>query len=65
LFVWLLSFENWFSGLLFNLLSLSFTDGTQVVGFPLALSLSAVFQFVLLYFMFKRKLKEFNSDAKH
>jgi putative peptidoglycan lipid II flippase len=62
LFVWLLSFENWFSSLLFNLLSLSFTSGTQVVGFPLALSLSAVFQFAFLYFMFKRKLKKFNHN---
>jgi len=65
LFVWLLSFPNYLRDTMLGALSLPASAEIRVIGLPLALSLSAIFQFVFLYIIFKKKLKDFNSNAEH
>ena len=57
-FVWLLKFPNSFSNFLIDFFSLLRNENTSLLGLPLAFSISAVFQFVLLYFSFKQKIKK-------
>jgi putative peptidoglycan lipid II flippase len=54
--VWLLSFSNSFQQFLVNFLNLSGLQNIEVVGLPLALSLAAIFQFFVLFFLFLRKI---------
>jgi putative peptidoglycan lipid II flippase len=55
LFVWLLGFENSFRSLVSSLLKLKGINDISVVGLPLALSVSVIFQFLLLSFYLERK----------
>jgi putative peptidoglycan lipid II flippase len=54
-FIWLLSFSNLFQQFLVNFLNLSALKNIEVIGLPLALSLTAIFQFFVLFFLFWRK----------
>lgn len=56
LFVNLLSFPNSFQQLLINFLNLSNLKEIQVIGLPLAISLSAIFQFLILFTLFWLKI---------
>ncbi|MDP2967280.1 MAG: murein biosynthesis integral membrane protein MurJ [bacterium] len=56
-FIWLLKFPNTFSNFFIEIFSLLRKENTVVLGLPLAFSISAIFQFILLYFAFKRKTK--------
>jgi len=58
LFVKLLSFSNPFQNFLIRFLNLSDLKNIQLLGLPLALSLSAIFQFLILFFLLWRKIKE-------
>lgn len=62
--VWLLGFPNFFSDFLNNNFNLVGLNNVPVVGLPLAFSLSAIFQFILLFKFLNKKLK-FNPDGKH
>ena len=62
LFVWLLSFSNVFQSFWINLFSLNNLSGVAVIGLPLALSVSSIFQFIILYFIFKNKLKKLHAE---
>lgn len=53
----LLSFSNFFQSLIVNFLNLTNLKNIEVIGLPLALSLSAVVQFLILFFLFHRKVK--------
>jgi len=55
--VWLLGFSNSFQEGLVSLLKLEGINNIQVVGLPLALSLAAVFQFLLLLVFLRRKVE--------
>ena len=57
LFVKLLSFPNSFQQFFINFLNLSNLNEIRVIGLPLAISLSAIFQLVLLIFFFKKRIK--------
>ncbi|MBI2042589.1 MAG: murein biosynthesis integral membrane protein MurJ [Candidatus Nealsonbacteria bacterium] len=56
LFVNLLSFENGFQSFLIGFLKLQDIASIGVIGLPLALSIAAVFQFVLLVFFLRQKI---------
>jgi len=56
-FVWLLGFSNSFQQFLVDNLKLSGIEEVAVIGLPLALSISAIFQFCLLLFFLRKKLK--------
>jgi len=55
-FVWLLRTPNIFSNFLTEFFSLLRNENTPLLGLPLAFSISAIFQFVLLIFFIKKKL---------
>ena len=57
LFVRLLSFPNSFQQFFINFLKLPNLNEIRVIGLPLAISLSAIFQLVLLIFFFKKRIK--------
>jgi len=57
-FVDLLSSSNAFRSFLADLLSLSSLDNIQVIGLPLALSLAAIVQFIILFALFTRTVKK-------
>jgi len=57
-FVWLLKSPNPFSNFLIEFFSLFRNENTSLLGLPLAFSISAIFQFALLYFSFKQKIKK-------
>ncbi|RLC35006.1 MAG: murein biosynthesis integral membrane protein MurJ [Candidatus Nealsonbacteria bacterium] len=57
-FVWLLGFENSFSQFVTAALKLQSIERISVVGLPLALSISGIFQFFLLLVFLRRKLGE-------
>jgi len=59
LFVWLLSFQNFFQKIIIFFLSLENIKNIQVVGLPLAFSLSVIIQFLILFIIFKQKNKDF------
>ena len=56
LFVWLLGFPNLFQGFMIENLKLDGIQDIGVVGLPLALSISGIFQFSLLLFFLRKKL---------
>ena len=58
-FIWLLSFQNIFSIFLAEALKIEGMQNLPVVALPLAISLDAVFQLMLLLFFFKRKVGDF------
>jgi putative peptidoglycan lipid II flippase len=54
-FVWFLSFSNFFQSFLINFLKLQGINNLQILGLPLALSLSGIFQiFFLLIFLYQK-----------
>lgn len=58
IFVWLLKFPNDFSNFFVETFSLLGNKNTAILGLPLAFSLSAIFQFTLLYLSLSRKIKK-------
>jgi putative peptidoglycan lipid II flippase len=56
LFLRLFSFSNSFSDFFLKILSLESLEGIKIIGLPLALSLSSVFQFVFLWVFFRKKV---------
>lgn len=65
MFVKLLSFPNFFEKNVVNLFNLSDVKGMEVIGLPLAISLSAIIQFLIIYFLFRRKrAMTFNENDK-
>ena len=56
LFVWLFGFPNLFQGFIVNVLELGGIENISVIGLPLALSISGIFQFCLLLFFLRKKL---------
>ncbi len=60
LLVWLLGFSNIFRDFLVNLLKLQGIENIQVVGLALALSLSGIVQFSLLFAALLKKIREIN-----
>ena len=63
LFVKLLSFSNPFQQFLINLLNLNNLKEVQVIGLPLAISLSAIFQFFILFVLFQKKIHGHHSST--
>jgi len=55
LFVKLLSFPNFFQENLINFLNLQNLENIKVIGLPLALSISAIFQFIILLSLFYQR----------
>lgn len=55
--VWLFKFPNIFSNFFITFFSLLRSENTPLLGLPLAFSFSAIFQFFLLYFSLKQKIK--------
>lgn len=62
-FVWLLSFPSSFQQFLVNLLNLSALKNIEIIGLPLALSLSAIFQFFVLFALFWRKIHSYRQST--
>lgn len=58
IFIWLFNFSNIFSNLLINLFNLQGIENISIIGLPLAFSVSAIVQFLLLFIFFKRKIKK-------
>jgi len=58
LFVKLLSFPNSFQEFLINFLNLTNLENIEIIGLPLALSVSAIFQFIILFVLFSQKIKK-------
>ena len=56
LFVWFLRFPNFFQSFMINLLKLQGIKNIGVVGLPLALSFSGIFQFSLLLSFLRKKI---------
>jgi putative peptidoglycan lipid II flippase len=56
LFVWLLSFPNFFQEFMINILKLREIKNIQVLGLSLALSISGIFQFSLLFYFLRKKI---------
>jgi len=54
-FVRLLSFPNSFQQFFVNFFNLQKINGMEVIGLPLAVSLSAIFQFLIIFTLFNRK----------
>ena len=65
-FVKLLSFPNLFQQFFIGFLNLQKTNSIEVIALPLSVSLSAIFQFLLLFILFHKKRKSvFNPSSKH
>lgn len=65
LFVKLLSFPNFFQQLFVNFLNLNGINGVEVIALPFSISLSALFQFLILLILLQRKKKLiFNFSSK-
>jgi len=60
LFVWLLSFSNFFQKFIINFLDLYNINDVAVIGLVLAVSVSAIFQFFLLLFFLKKEISQIN-----
>lgn len=56
LLVWLLSFANFFQEFMINTLKLQGIRNIQVLGLPLALAISGIFQFSLLFYFLGKKI---------
>ncbi len=70
LFVWLMGFENPFQKFMIDFLDLQGIKNNSVIGLPLALSISGIFQvFLLLIFLYKEigdfKIKEILKSIKN
>jgi putative peptidoglycan lipid II flippase len=59
LFIWVLSFENWFRSFLMEFLDLERLGDGMVIGLPLALALSGIFQVSLLLISLYLKIGNF------
>jgi len=59
LFVWLLKFDNVFYRFFANILNLEDIENIAVIGLPLAVSLVAIFQAILLLLFLKRRITDF------
>jgi len=59
LFVWLLKFDNIFYRFFANILNLEDIENIAVIGLPLAVSLAAIFQTILLLLFLKRRITDF------
>ena len=57
-FIWFLGFPNIFYNFLVNLLKLQGINNIQIIGLPLAFSLSGAFNFALLFVFFHKKIKK-------
>lgn len=55
-FVWALGFQNFLSDFLIQALNLKDIENAQVVGLPLAVSLSGIIYFLLLFLFLRKKL---------
>ena len=62
-FVRLLSFSNFFRQFFVDFLNLRDITGIEVIALPLAISLSAVFQFFILFVLFRKKIHGHHSSA--
>lgn len=60
IFIWLLSFQNIFSSFVSYILKIEGIHNLPVVGLPLAISLDAVLQLVILLFFLKKKVNDFH-----
>ncbi len=60
LFVWLLKFPNVFQEFIIIFLDLENIEGVAIIGLPLALLISGVFQFFLLLIFLKKRFSEIN-----
>lgn len=60
LFVFLLKFPNFFQGFMINILKLQGIEDISVIGLPLALSISGIFQFSLLLIFLKKQVSGVN-----
>jgi len=58
-FIWLLSFQNIFSGFLLGTLKIEGMQNLAVVGLPSAISLNAILQLSILLFFFQRQVGDF------
>ncbi|MCK4781891.1 murein biosynthesis integral membrane protein MurJ [Candidatus Parcubacteria bacterium] len=58
-FVWLLQFDNLFSGFMKNILRLQGIESIAVVGLALAFSIAAIFQLILLLLFLYKKIGDF------
>ena len=58
-FVWVLSFENAFQGFLISFLDLQGIKENSVIGLPLALAVSGIFQISLLLMLLYKKIGDF------
>jgi len=56
-FIWFLSFKNFFQQNLISFLDLERIEENVVIGLPLALAVSGIFQFIVLFFLLSSKLK--------
>jgi len=63
LFVRLFSFQNPFQQFFINFLNLQDLKEVQVIGLPLAISLSAIFQFFILFVLFQKKIHGHHSST--
>ena len=61
-FVWILTFPNIFQSFIVNFLDLQEIQNIAVIGLPLALSISAIFQFFLLCFFLKKEVPEIDTQ---
>jgi len=59
-FVWILNKQNIFSELFSSIFKLEGIKNFAVLGLPLALSLSSIFNFIFLMKAFNKKIKEYN-----
>ena len=64
-FVWLLSFPNLFSSFVENNLHFQQVENMPVIGLPLAFSISAIIQFILLHYALKKRIKKTLQNGKH
>jgi putative peptidoglycan lipid II flippase len=61
-FVWLLSFPNLLTNFIESVFNLKNIENIAVIGLPLAFSISAVFQFILLFVFFKKKINKISNE---
>jgi len=59
-FIQLLGNQGYLSFLVKNLFNLQMVENISIIGLPLAFSISAIFQFFLLYTLFLKKIKSIN-----
>jgi putative peptidoglycan lipid II flippase len=58
-FVWLLTFSNFFSKFLVFIFDVQNMDNIYMLGLPLAFSIAAILQFVLLLYFLRKRIKDF------